>query len=148
MASLNKVIIIGRLGQDPERRYTPNGSTVTSFSVATDEVWMDKNSQKQTRTEWHRIVVWGKQAETSATYLAKGRTVYVEGSIRSRTYKDKSGADRTAYEIVAQRVLFLESKDGGSRPPAQKRNEDDYAHPASPDYESDAPPISDDDIPF
>ncbi|MCZ6449646.1 MAG: single-stranded DNA-binding protein, partial [Deltaproteobacteria bacterium] len=105
--SVNKVILIGNLGRDPEVRFTANGRAVANFSIATTEKWVDTNGDKQERTEWHNIVVWGKQGETCAQYLAKGRQVYIEGSIRSRSYDDKSGNKRYITEIVAQRVRFL-----------------------------------------
>ncbi len=103
----NKITLIGRLGRDPETRMTPAG-TVVNFSLATDETWLDNQGQKQTRTEWHRIVVWGKQAELCAKYLAKGRLVFVEGSLQTRKYQDSQGQERSVTEVKAQRVLFLD----------------------------------------
>jgi single-strand DNA-binding protein len=111
MASVNKVILVGNLGKDPEVRFTPSGRAVAKFSIATTESWMDQESGRQERTEWHNIVVWGKQAESCGQYLAKGRQVFVEGAIRSRSYDDKEGNKRYITEIVAQRVQFL----GGGR---------------------------------
>ncbi|HAR43610.1 MAG TPA: single-stranded DNA-binding protein, partial [Bdellovibrionales bacterium] len=87
--SVNKVILVGRLGQNPEVRYTPSGAAVANFSVATNESWMDKSGQKQERTEWHRVVVWGKLADLCKQYLAKGRQVYVEGRLQTRQWQDK-----------------------------------------------------------
>lgn len=108
MATMNKVILIGNLGGDPEKRFTPGGQAVTTFNIATTERWKDRaNGQPQERTEWHRIVVWGQQAENCAQYLAKGRSVYVEGRLQTRQWEDKEGHKRTTTEIVAQRVLFL-----------------------------------------
>jgi len=104
---LNKITLIGRLGRDPETRMTPAG-TVVNFSLATDETWLDSQGQKQTRTEWHRIVVWGKQAELCAKFLAKGRLVFVEGSLQTRKYQDNQGQERSVTEVKAQRVLFLD----------------------------------------
>jgi single-strand DNA-binding protein len=112
--SVNKVILIGNLGRDPEVRFTSNGRAVARFSVATSEVWKDAEGNRQERTEWHNIVVWGKQGETCAQYLAKGRQVYVEGSIRNSSYDDKSGNKRYVTEIIAQRVRFL-GGGGGTR---------------------------------
>ena len=112
MASLNKVILIGNLGRDPEVRYTQNGSAVANFTLATNEVWTDKAGERQERTEWHRIVVWGKQAEIVREYLAKGRQVYVEGSLQTRQWDDREGNKRTTTEIKAARVLML------GRPPS------------------------------
>src|SRR3989338_1068547 len=109
--SVNKVILIGRLGQNPEVRYTPSGAAVANFSVATNENWTDKSGQKQERTEWHRVVVWGKLAELCGQYLAKGRQVYLEGRLQTRSWDDKEGVKRYTTEIVAQTVQFL----GGPR---------------------------------
>jgi single-strand DNA-binding protein len=113
MASVNKVILVGNLGKDPEVRFTPSGRAVAKFSIATTESWMDQESGRQERTEWHNIVVWGKQAESCGQYLAKGRQVFVEGAIRSRSYDDKEGNKRYITEIIAQRVQFLGSGGGG-----------------------------------
>jgi single-strand DNA-binding protein len=113
MASVNKVILVGNLGKDPEVRFTPSGRAVAKFSIATTESWMDQESGRQERTEWHNIVVWGKQAESCGQYLAKGRQVFVEGAIRSRSYDDKEGNKRYITEIIAQRVQFLGG--GGGR---------------------------------
>lgn len=103
----NKITLIGRLGRDPEARMTPAG-TVADFSLATDETWLDNQGQKQTHTEWHRIVVWGKQAELCTKYLAKGRLAFVEGRLQMRKYQDSQGQERVATEVKAQRVLFLD----------------------------------------
>ena len=106
--SVNKVIILGRLGQDPEIKYTPSGAAVCNFSLATSETWNDKNSgQKQERTEWHRIVVWGKLAELCNQYLAKGRQAFVEGKLQTRSWDDKSGQKRYTTEINATTVQFI-----------------------------------------
>jgi single-strand DNA-binding protein len=113
MASLNKVILIGNLGADPEVRYTASGSPVANFRIATSEQWTDRNGEKQERTEWHRIVVWGKQAETCGEYLRKGRSVYVEGRLQSREWEDKDGNKRTTVEVNADRVLFLGGRGEG-----------------------------------
>lgn len=113
MASVNKVILVGNLGKNPEVRFTPSGRAVAKFSIATTESWMDQENSRQERTEWHNIVVWGKQAESCGQYLAKGRQVFIDGAIRSRSYDDKEGNKRYITEIVAQRVLFLGSAGGG-----------------------------------
>jgi single-strand DNA-binding protein len=110
--SLNKVMLIGNLGKDPELRFTPSGRAVARFSLATSESWTDQQGQKQDRTEWHNVVVWGKQAESCGQYLSKGRQVFIEGSIRSRQYDDKEGQKRYITEVIAQRVQFL---GGGGR---------------------------------
>src|SRR5438067_6996640 len=107
-ASVNKVILIGNLGAKPELKYLPSGQAVCELRVATNEVFTDKNQQKQERTEWHRIVVWGKTGENCAQYLDKGRSVYVEGRLQTRSWDDKkTGEKRYATEIVAQTVQFL-----------------------------------------
>jgi single-strand DNA-binding protein len=115
MASVNKVILIGNLGRDPELRYTAGGQPVATFSVATNERWNDREGKPQERTEWHRIVVWGKQGENCANYLAKGRTVYIEGRLQTREWEDKEGLKRQTTEVVAQTVQFLGSRDGAGR---------------------------------
>jgi single-strand DNA-binding protein len=106
--SVNKVIILGRLGQDPEIKYTQSGMAVTNFSLATSEFWNDKaTGQKQEKTEWHRIVVWGKLAELSNQYLSKGRQAYIEGRLQTRSWDDKDGNKRYTTEIVANTVQFI-----------------------------------------
>ena len=106
MSGINKVIIVGRLGQDPEMKAVGQGSTVTRLNVATSETWLDKGGQKQERTEWHRITVWGKLAELCGKYLAKGRQVYVEGKLQTRSWED-NGQKKYSTEIVASTVQFL-----------------------------------------
>ena len=110
---VNKVILIGHLGADPDMRYTPSGNGVCELRVATSESWKDKNGQRQERTEWHRVVVWGKTAEICAKYLAKGRQVYIEGRIQTRSYDDKEGQKRYITEVIANDVQFLSSGDRG-----------------------------------
>ncbi len=107
MAGVNKVIIVGRLGADPEVRTVGNGGTVTRLSIATSENWVDKEGQKQERTEWHRIVVWGRLAEICGKHLAKGRQCYVEGRLQTRSWEDQQGQKRYSTEIVANTVQFL-----------------------------------------
>ncbi len=146
--SLNKVLLIGNLGRDPETRYTPSGKAVARFSLATGEVWNDAEGNRQERTEWHNIVVWGKQAETCGQYLAKGRQVFIEGSIRNRTYDDKEGNRRYITEVVAQRVQFLGGRAGGggesaASPPPGPAHTDEPAQPGPG-----GAPADDDDIPF
>jgi single-strand DNA-binding protein len=142
MAGINKVIIVGRLGNDPEVRYTPSGAAVANFSVATSEEWKDKNTgEKKERTEWHRIVAWNKLGELCGEYLSKGRQVYVEGRLQTRSYDDKEGVKRYTTEIVASDVQFLggrESAGGRSGEGAPPR---DIPGGSSPGPE-------DDDIPF
>lgn len=105
--SVNKVILLGRLGQDPELKYTPGGAPVCNFSMATTESWTDKQGQKQEKTEWHRIVVWGKLAELCNQYLSKGRQAFVEGRLQTRSWDDKDGSKRYTTEIMANTVQFI-----------------------------------------
>lgn len=105
--SLNKVMILGRLGQDPELKYTPSGAAVCNFSVATTETWTDKSGQKQEKTEWHRIVVWGKLGELCNQYLSKGRQAFVEGALQTRSWEGKDGSKRYTTEINAKNVQFI-----------------------------------------
>src|SRR5512137_1302271 len=113
MLGVNKVILIGNLGKDPELRYTPGGQPTASFSLATTERWNDKNGKRQERTEWHNIVAWGKLAELVNQYLKKGRSAYIEGRINYRSWDDRDGNKRNRTEIVAQVVQFLDSRGGG-----------------------------------
>lgn len=114
---LNKVILIGRLGRDPETRYMPNGEAVCNFSVATSEKYTDKNGQRQEATEWHNVTMYRKLAEIAGKYLTKGSQVYLEGKIQSRKYTDKNGVERTAYDIIANELKML---GGNAQTPAQK----------------------------
>ncbi len=109
---VNKVILVGRLGVDPELRYTQNGQAVASFTLATSENWRDKDGQRQERTEWHRIVAWGRQAEFCGNFLHKGRLVYVEGRIQSRDWEDREGGKRRTTEIIAQTIQGLSRREG------------------------------------
>ena len=112
MASVNKVILLGNLGRDPETRYTTGGDAVCNLSIATSEQWKDKNGEKQERTEWHRVVLFGRQAEIAGEYLKKGRSVYVEGRLQTRKYTDKDGVEKYSTEIVADRMQLLGGRDG------------------------------------
>lgn len=107
MSTVNRVIIVGNLGAKPEVRYTSNGQAVASMSVATSDKWTSKDGQQNERTTWHRVNIWGKQAETCAQHLDKGRSVYLEGSYESREYETNGGEKRTVYEVRADRVVFL-----------------------------------------
>lgn len=119
--SLNRVFLIGRLGRDPELRYSPSGQPVASFSLATDESYTGKDGQKVQKTEWHRIVVWGKQAEFCGNYLAKGRLVYIEGKLETRRWTDKDGMEKYTTEIKAERVQGLDSRQNeGQQQPASQ----------------------------
>ena len=114
MASVNKVILLGNLGRDPETRYTTGGDAVTNLRIATSEQWKDKNGDKQEKTEWHSVVLFGRQAEVAGEYLKKGRSVYIEGRLQTRKYTDKEGVEKYATEIVADRMQLLGSRgDGG-----------------------------------
>ena len=114
-AGVNKVILVGNLGSDPELRNTPSGTAVCEFRLATNESWKGKDGQSQDRTEWHRIVVWGLVGENCAKFLAKGRQVYIEGRLQTRSWEDKEGNKRYTTEIVARDVQFLASGGGGAR---------------------------------
>lgn len=143
--SLNKAMIIGNLGSDPELRYTQSGQPVANFNIATNERWTDKSGAQQERTEWHKVVVWGKQAENCDKYLSKGRQVFVEGRIQTRDWEDRDGNKRYTTEIVAQTVQFLSGGSGGgggnySGPPAQ-----DSGPSAEENFDQS---FNDDDIPF
>ena len=129
MSGINKAIIIGRLGRDPELRYTPDGTAIANFSVATSEEWKDKNTgEKKEKTEWHRIVAYRKLGEICGEYLSKGKQVYIEGRIQTREWEDKEHIKRYTTEIVASDIQFLGSKDGSS-PGGESRKT------ASPDYD-------------
>jgi len=125
--SLNKVMLIGNLGRDPEVRYTQGGTAVANFTLATNERWTDANGQKQERTEWHRVVVWGKQAEIAGEYLRKGRQIYVEGALQTREWTDKDGNKRYTTEVKAQRFQMLGSRDdrGAGTAPSEPGGFDD-----------------------
>jgi single-strand DNA-binding protein len=113
MASVNKVILLGNLGRDPETRYTTGGDAVTNLNIATSEQWKDKGGEKQERTEWHRVVLFGRQAEIAGEYLKKGRSVYIEGRLQTRKYTDKDGVEKYSTEIVADRMQLLGGRDAG-----------------------------------
>jgi single-strand DNA-binding protein len=164
--SVNKVILVGRLGRDPETRYTGGGQAVANFSIATDETYKDRNGEKQKRTEWHKIVVWGKQAEIAQQYLKKGSLLFLEGRIQSREWQDKEGQKRTSFEIVASNFRMLGGRgDGaavgagggagaGAGASAGGRHDDFEGHTAPTDDPfggspaPSGPDISDEDIPF
>jgi single-strand DNA-binding protein len=116
MASVNKVILIGNLGRDPEMRYMPSGDALANLRIATTDTWKDKEGNKQEATEWHTVVFFGKQAEICGQYLKKGSSVYVEGSLRTRKWQDKEGNDRYSTEIRGERMQMLGGRAGGSAP--------------------------------
>ncbi len=146
--SLNKVILIGRLGRDPETRYMPNGEAVCNFSVATSEAWNDRNGQRQERVEWHNVTMYRRLAEIAGQYLKKGSQVYLEGKIQSRKYTDKNGVERTAYDIIVNEMKMLGGgSDGQQAQPAQSET------PTPPRRQAPAAPAQpaediDDDVPF
>src|SRR5579863_7171136 len=153
--SVNKVILVGRLGRDPETRYTGGGQAVANFSVATDESYKDKNGERQKRTEWHKIVVWGKQAEIAQQYLKKGSLVFIEGRIQSREWQDKEGQKRTSFEIVANNFRMLGGRaEGGGGVARGGGDAEDVGAPHGGHEEpmggggGGGPEISDEDIPF
>ncbi len=147
MSSLNKIMLIGHLGKDPEIRSTPDGSPVATFSLATSENWTDKNGSRQEHTEWHNIVAWNRLAELSRRFLSKGRQVYIEGRIRSREWTDREGNKRRTTEVIALQMVLL-----GSRP----QNIEAGSQPLEPTSRAAAEPepafgdagITDSDIPF
>jgi len=121
MASVNKVIIVGNLGRDPEVRYTPDGASITNVTIATTDTWKDKaTGEKKEATEWHRVVFFGKLAEIAGQYLKKGRQVYVEGALRTRKWQDKEGQERYTTEIVANEMKMLGSREGMSDAPPRE----------------------------
>ena len=124
MASVNKVILVGNLGRDPEVRFMPNGEAVCNFSIATTDSWRDKNGQKQERTEWHNIVMYRKLAEIAGEYLKKGRPVYVEGRLQTRKWQTKEGQDRYTTEIVADQMQMLGGREGGGSSSYEPMDED------------------------
>lgn len=143
--SLNKVILIGRLGRDPECRYLPNGDAVCNFSLATTESWKDQSGQKKERTEWHAITLYRKLAEIAAKYLQKGSLVYLEGKIQSRKYTGKDGIERTAYEIVCSEMKMLGGKaegvEGQHNPPPPPQARQQAAVPVPQDEIDDSIPF-------
>ena len=159
--SVNKVILVGRLGRDPETRFTSGGQAVANFSVATDESYKDRNGERQKRTEWHKIVVWGKQAEIAQQYLKKGSLVFIEGRIQSREWQDKEGQKRTSFEIVANNFRMLGGRGDGMAAGAGASSggatrgggSEDFEHSSGPSEDfgspsTSGPEISDEDIPF
>ena len=147
MASVNKAILIGNLGKDPELRYTPSGQAVASFPLATTDRYKDKEGNWQEKTDWHNIVVWGRQGETAKEYLRKGRSAYVEGRIQTRSYDDRDGNKKWITEIVASRVQFLGGRGEGGPAGEQKSETEEHVQEASVATE---PLVNseDDDLPF
>ena len=149
MASVNKVIIIGNLGKDPETRYMPNGDAVTNITVATTETWKDKNGEKQEKTEWHRVVFYRKLAEIAGQYLKKGAPVFVEGRIETKKWTDKAGVERYSTDIIASDMKMLGGKPSGDSQPQEKKFEGGAASGGAPEKKySGSFDDMDDDIPF
>ncbi len=148
MGSVNKVILVGNLGRDAELRYTPGGAAVSTINMATTETWNDKAGQRQEKTEWHRVVLWGKQAESLTEYLTKGKQIYVEGRLQTRQWDDKDGNKRYTTEIRGDRIVLL-SSGGGGRSMSIDRGGESVAvgsgHSGPPEASE---PLTDDDIPF
>ncbi|HVP31111.1 MAG TPA: single-stranded DNA-binding protein [Myxococcota bacterium] len=149
MASVNKVILIGNLGRDPELRYTPSGQPVANFTLATSDNFTSKSGEREERTEWHRIVAWGRTAELCAQYLSKGRTVYIEGRLQTREWENKEGQKQRTTEVVATTVQFLGPPKGGAGAGAGPRGAGGRAgEGGEPAYDAPSAPPPDDDIPF
>jgi len=155
--SVNKVILVGRLGRDPETRYMPNGDAITNFSLATDEQWRDRNGERQTRTEWHNVSLYGKLGEIANQYLRKGSQVFIEGKIQSRKYTGNDGIERTAYNIIGNEMRMLGDRNDGSdsgnnnaAPPTSSNLPPAAPRRQPPQHESTTAQIDDidDDIPF
>src|SRR5437762_961921 len=146
MGSVNKVILVGNLGRDAELRYTPGGAAVATINMATTEVWNDKGGQRQEKTEWHRVVLWGKTAESLTEYLTKGKQIYVEGRLQTRQWDDKDGNKRYTTEIRGDRVVLLGG--GGRGAPGAMSDRGDSSGAAAPAAADASAPLTDDDIPF
>ena len=137
--SVNKVILVGRLGKDPEVRYMPNGEAVANFSIATSESWKDKNGERVTKTEWHNIALYRKMAEIAGQYLKKGSQVYIEGKIQSRKYTGKDGIERTAYEIIGSEMKMLGGNTGTDSVPVPPTKQDQTAPVHVDDFDDNIP---------
>ena len=150
MGSVNKVILVGNLGRDAEIRYTSGGTAVATLSLATTDIWTDKGGQRQEKTEWHRVVLWGKTAETLQEYLLKGRQIYVEGRLQTRQWDDRDGNKRYTTETRADRVVLLGGRGGGpgGGGGGGMSRGDDQGHPAGSPGPGEPPELTEDDIPF
>jgi single-strand DNA-binding protein len=146
--NLNKVMLIGRLGRDPEVRYTKDGKAVANLRLATSEQWTDKAGERQERTEWHTVVLWARQAEIAAEFLKKGRLVYVEGRLETRKWQDQSGADRYSTEVRAMGFQMLDRGDDRGTTPGEPPQRRGPAAPSSMPEDDAGPPPDEDDIPF
>ena len=150
MGSVNKVILVGNLGRDAEIRYTSGGTAVATLSLATTDIWTDKGGQRQEKTEWHRVVLWGKTAETLQEYLLKGRQIYVEGRLQTRQWDDRDGNKRYTTETRADRVVLLGGRGGGpgGGGGGGMSRGDDQGHPAGSPGPGEPSELTEDDIPF
>ena len=152
MGSVNKVILVGNLGRDAELRYTPGGAAVATLNMATTETWNDKSGQKQEKTEWHRVVFWGKVAESLTEYLTKGKQVYVDGRLETRQWNDKDGNKRYTTEIKGDKIVLLGGGGGrgGSGGGMSRGGGEESMGGSQPSHGADVPdtPLTDDDIPF
>lgn len=148
MKGVNLVILLGRVGQDPEMKTLQGGSTVTRFSIATSEVWVDKSGQKQEKTEWHKVVVWGKLAEVVKKYTEKGSVVHIQGKLSTRSWED-NGQKKYSTEVIASQVQFVSSKNNKANGKTEKAEEGDFNMSEFQDSETPEPSFnSSDDIPF
>lgn len=148
MASINKVILIGNLGKDPETRYMSNGEAVTNISIATTDTWKDKSGTKQEKTEWHRVTFYRRLAEIAGEYLKKGQSVYVEGRLETRKWTDKSGVDRYTTEVIANEMKMLGSKSGSDSFEPVNKEQDSVAPKSDASKSGTGFDDMDDDIPF
>lgn len=157
MGSVNKAILVGNLGRDAELRHTSSGTAVTELRLATNEVWTDRDGQRQERTEWHRVVVWGKTAETLQEYLLKGRQVYVEGRLQTREWEDRDGNKRYTTEVRSDRVVLLGNRGSNGAPSREGRDwggsgnaasQDDSRNREAAPAQGGGKELTDDDIPF
>jgi single-strand DNA-binding protein len=148
MSNLNKVMLIGRLGRDPEIRYTKGGSAVANIRMATTDFWKDKQGNRQERTEWHTVVAWGRLADLAQNYLKKGRLVYVEGRLQTRDWTDNQNVKRYATEIVANNIQFLERREEGAQGGGAPRQEREAPPPPEEGSEPMGGEYLEDDIPF
>lgn len=151
MASVNKVILVGNLGKDPDVRYLPDGGAVVNLALATSSSWKDKNTgEKREETEWHRVVIYGRLAEIAGEYCKKGRSVYIEGRLITRKWQDQSGVDKYTTEIIADQMQLLGGRDGGENTDRQNSTEQNSEKPSAREQRTTPQSIADldDDIPF
>jgi single-strand DNA-binding protein len=148
VAGINKVILVGNLGNDPEMKYTTGGQAVARFNIATSESWTDKSGQKQERTEWHKIVVWGKLGEICGKHLSKGRQAYIEGKLQTRQWEDQQGQKRYTTEVVAATVQFLGAPGGYAAGPRNQESSQDSQQAPAAEFGAEPQFDADEEIPF